>query len=275
MNQIDLHIHSIYSDGSYSVDEIIKEAQKKQLKWYSICDHDTFAAYDQLKIWPKGLIMGIEISAHDDLCEKEVHILAYGMIGKIHIEQICNHTLKNMERIAKWQVKQLIENGYAITWEEVKQKAKPSASVYKQHIMQVLIDHGYAKEIYGKEYQQLFKNNGICMCKKELPKVEDVIKAIHLDKGVAILAHPRLSHAEALITHFIRLGIDGIETWHSSQSEDAIRYSHCFALANHLLEVGGSDCHGDYGNEPLIGCSNPLMWEGDVEACIIKFMNRS
>ncbi len=112
------------------------------------------------------------------------------------------------------------------------------------------------------------------MHKKEYPKVEDVIEAIHQDQGVAILAHPRLSRVEALISHFIRLGVDGIETWHSSQSEDAIRYSHCFALANQLLEVGGSDCHGKYGKEPEIGNSNPLMWEGDVEACIMKFMNR-
>ena len=80
-----------------------------------------------------------------------------------------------------------------------------------------------------------------------------MIEAIHQDQGVAILAHPRLSRVEALISHFIRLGVDGIETWHSSQSEDAIRYSHCFALANQLLEVGGSDCHGKYGKEPEIG----------------------
>ena len=53
MNQIDLHIHSTYSDGSYSVEDIIKEAQRKQLTWYSICDHDTFAAYDNLSTWPK------------------------------------------------------------------------------------------------------------------------------------------------------------------------------------------------------------------------------
>lgn len=70
MNQIDLHIHSTYSDGSYSVEDIIKEAQRKQLTWYSICDHDTFAAYDNLSTWPKGLLMGIEISAHDDLSWK-------------------------------------------------------------------------------------------------------------------------------------------------------------------------------------------------------------
>lgn len=274
MNQIDLHIHSTYSDGSYSVEDIIKEAQRKQLTWYSICDHDTFAAYDNLSTWPKGLLMGIEISAHDDLHGKDVHILAYGMKERVHIEKLCGYTLKNMEKIAKWQVKQLIENGYDITWEEVKRKAEPSISVYKQHIMQVLIDHGYATEIYGEEYHQLFKNKGICMHKKEYPKVEDVIEAIHQDQGVAILAHPRLSRVEALISHFIRLGVDGIETWHSSQSEDAIRYSHCFALANQLLEVGGSDCHGKYGKEPEIGNSNPLMWEGDVEACIMKFMNR-
>mgnify|MGYP000284936615 CR=1 FL=1 len=57
------------------------------------------------------------------------------------------------------------------------------------------------REIYGEEYHQLFKNKGICMHKKEYPKVEDVIEAIHQDQGVAILAHPRLSRVEALISH--------------------------------------------------------------------------
>ena len=46
---VDLHIHSSYSDGSYSVVDILKEAQKKKLEYISITDHDCINAYEELK----------------------------------------------------------------------------------------------------------------------------------------------------------------------------------------------------------------------------------
>lgn len=47
---IDLHIHSNFSDGVYSVDEILEIAQKIGCTIISIVDHNTCEAYEYLKI---------------------------------------------------------------------------------------------------------------------------------------------------------------------------------------------------------------------------------
>lgn len=47
---IDLHSHTIHSDGSSTVSELLSEAQSKQLSMISITDHNTVRTYDDLQI---------------------------------------------------------------------------------------------------------------------------------------------------------------------------------------------------------------------------------
>lgn len=46
---IDLHIHSIHSDGTDTVVDILKKAEKNALEYISITDHNTCNAYEELK----------------------------------------------------------------------------------------------------------------------------------------------------------------------------------------------------------------------------------
>ena len=46
---IDLHIHTIYSDGADTLTEVLKKAEKLKLEYISITDHDNCYAYDELK----------------------------------------------------------------------------------------------------------------------------------------------------------------------------------------------------------------------------------
>lgn len=274
MNKVDLHIHSHCSDGTLSVEEIIALAKDKNLTYFSICDHDTFKAYDEIDFCVNGLIMGIEISAYDYVNKKDVHILAYGMNSRKSIETICEKTLKQSYQISITQINRLQEAGYQIQEAAVKEIAIHSSSIYKQHIMQVMINNGYADSIYGDTYQKLFKNNGICCCDKIFPDIKDVIEAIHNDGGIAVLAHPHLSKVEAHINEYVSYGLDGIETYHSSQDEDAVRFAHHYARAFNLLETGGSDCHGLFGNEPAIGDVHLLMKDEEVCGCIQKHLKK-
>ncbi|MEG0274285.1 MAG: PHP domain-containing protein [Longicatena sp.] len=271
MNTVDLHIHSEYSDGSCSVDEILDIVEEKGMYAFSITDHDTFAVYEELKNkkFSGQLIKGIELSCVDTRTQKDVHILGYCLPEKTeHIDILCAKTRERLHEKALWQIQQLRAHEYEITVEEVQQYAKKSGTIYKQHILQVLVDKGYCDELYAPLYQTLFKNFGICQKEMEYPSVKEVIEAIHEDGGIAILAHPYQSHVEEELLRFYELGINGIEVYHSSHNKEQVEYLHAFAKNYHLLQTGGSDFHGKYGKEPMIG-EVQSEWRSE-EHCLCK-----
>lgn len=77
-DDVDLHIHSNYSDGELSPQEIVIKAKEKGLKYFSICDHNTLKPYLSTNIAKEeSLIPAIEF----DCWYKGVliHILGYGI----------------------------------------------------------------------------------------------------------------------------------------------------------------------------------------------------
>ena len=270
MNAIDLHIHSVYSDSSLSLADILTSVKEKNLHTISITDHDTFACYKYLQEYslPCAIVKGIEISAFDETLQKPVHILGYGFGEDTpHVDALCATTLQHRLKASLWQIEQLKKHGYKITKEEVEKLAIDSTAIYKQHIMDVMMKHGYSDGIYSDVYRKLFKNNGICECSIPYVSVAEAIRAIHADHGIAVLAHPYLSKVVLQIPNYLSMGIDGIETWHSSHSKSEVEDLHQIAKRYKLIETGGSDTHGRYGNEPALGECNPYMKESDVTLC--------
>lgn len=270
MNHVDLHIHSACSDSSLTVAQILSLAGESRMQMISITDHDTFAAYQHIPYdtLPCTLIKGIEISAYDHVAKRQVHILGYGF-GEAtpHVDALCEAALRQRNSISLWQVQQLINHGYQLTMEEVKRTAKQATAIYKQHIMDVMMRHGYSDAIYSDVYRKLFKNNGICVCPTAFVSVEAAIRAIHKDQGIAVLAHPYSSRVSASIPEYVQIGLDGIETWHSSHGQKQVDDLHAIAKRYKLIETGGSDTHGRYGEEPALGQVNPFMKDEDVSVC--------
>lgn len=261
MAQFDYHIHSCCSDGSFDLTTL--QEKTKHLQQFSICDHDTFLAYDQIR--DERLVYGVEISCHDHILSKDVHVLAYMPKSRIEIERFCEPTLLMNKKVCYEQVCRLQKAGYKIEWNRVLKKAEHSSSVYKQHIMACLIEDGIADAIYGNFYQKMFKNGGICQLSKTYPSVRNAINVIHRASGLAILAHPCLSKVDLYLDHYLDMGVDGLEVYHSSVSLQQAYALHDYCLRHDLLETGGSDCHGLYGNEPDIGA---FVWER--EKCVFN-----
>lgn len=89
-NKVNLHIHSKYSDGLYSFEDLIKQADSLGLKHYSITDHNTVEGYKELKKIPENLITGVEFDCFFDL--NLPHILGYGI--DINNEELLKLTCK-------------------------------------------------------------------------------------------------------------------------------------------------------------------------------------
>ena len=76
---IDLHIHSKYSDGTFTPEEIVKEAKKRNIEMIALTDHNTLAGIPDFrkacKKYNQKALAGIEIST--SYKNKEVHLLGY------------------------------------------------------------------------------------------------------------------------------------------------------------------------------------------------------
>lgn len=252
----DLHIHTNISDGSYSTKEVLEMALKNGLTHIGITNHDTVKGLSEAIEMGKELgikvIPGIEISAYDFKNNRKVHILGYNFdLHGSNITKLCEPTLEARNENSKWQMKTLIENGYDIDIKSVEEKCRVSGVLYKQHIMQALIEKDYTTSIYSDLYRRLFKNNGICARDIDYVDAKDAVKAIKDDGGLAVLAHPGQLNSYDLIPELVSNGLDGIEVNHISHTDNDVKKINEFSQIYGLFLTGGTDFHGIYGEEDI------------------------
>jgi fructose-1,6-bisphosphatase/inositol monophosphatase family enzyme len=125
--------------------------------------------------------------------------------------------------------------------------------LYKQHIMQVLIDAGLTDAINSDLYRSLFKGDGICAREIEYVDVFDALAAIKADGGCAVLAHPGLQESYDLVPALVDAGLDGIELFHEIHAPDDHARVLEIAREHGLVVTGGSDAHGTLGSIHAIG----------------------
>lgn len=254
----DLHIHSWYSDGTHSPAELLQLASEHQLTDVAVVDHDTFAGQDELvELFadaPINYIEGVEISAYDFKRQRKVHVLGYGIKNRRAVETLCEPLLARRSNNTLWQLRQVQRAGFPVTESEIRTVAKHSTGLYKQHIMTVLIQKGYAQRQYDSLYQRLFKNGGVAQKDIEYVDVFDAIAAIKQGGGMAVIAHPGQLDSYDLIEEAVSYGIDGIEKYHPDH--DANDHQRVQELLDRyrLVGFGGSDFHGANGPDYLGKC---------------------
>lgn len=250
---IDLHCHSNISDGSCSLTELIQLAKLKGITHLAITDHDTTKGIQESIAIGREvgveIIPGLEISAYDYKRDRKAHILGYFIEpGHEAITKLCDPLVQERHENSFKMTETIRQAGYDISWDEVLAYAQAGTGVYKQHIMQVLIDKGYTNEIYGDLYDKLFgKDGGIAYFPLRYINAIDAIQAIKAADGLAVLAHPGQYNNFAAIDEWINVGLDGIEVIHPLHTPDDEKLAISYAKKYNLIETGGSDFHGSYG----------------------------
>ncbi len=250
--EIDLHLHSNFSDGRYTVEEVVNKAVSKGLKVISITDHDTIDGVELANTIAeeKGIknIPGVEVSSEID--GQEIHILGYFI-------DIYNSDLKyylnqfKMERLerAKRILSKLKKIGVNLTIEEVIQFSE-SKPITRPHIAFALIKKKIVSSYY-EAFQKYLGDYSQAYEKKHHSSPETVIELIRTCGGLSFLAHP-YNLSDGQLMQIIKLGIDGIETSHPTIKKTRKNFLHKIAIEHSLLESGGSDFHGgprnDYSN---------------------------
>jgi hypothetical protein len=256
MIKADLHIHSTVSDGSLTLEKIICNAVKTGITHLSITDHDTtFGTPEAVILGMRhgiAIIPGVEFSAYDYTNNVRAHILGYGMTNFSPIEQLGSPLLRKRHNNSLRQIEVLDRLGYDMTAEEVARKS--GRHIYKQHIMQVMVEKGYAESIGGEIFRMLFKNGGPCDFDIDYIDARDAVAAVKEAGGVAILAHPGQQGNFGSIPGLVDAGLAGLEYAHHANNIESRAIIFDFAQRSNLLLTGGSDCHGIYeNNSPEIG----------------------
>ena len=255
---IDLHVHTKYSDGSSSVEDIFIKSKLIGITHISFTDHDTTMGLDEAlrlsKDYEIEAIPGIELSCYDYKRNKRAHILGYFIEYRNNVfELFCHKLNKERHENSLKMIKIIQEAGYNITEEEVEEIAKDGTGIYKQHIMHALINNGYAVEVISDLYKKLFsgpgKDNpaGIAYMELKYPDVFDGIKAIIHANGIPVLAHPALSGIMDVIPEYVEAGLQGVEVKHCKHNATDERVIVNIADKLSLIKTGGSDFHGFYG----------------------------
>lgn len=253
--KIDMHVHSNISDGTDNIEKILNKAKEKGLDGIALTNHDTVKGLDEAieigKQKSLKVIKGVEISAYDFRRNKKVHILGYNFNEGENIENLCKRIRKDRNENSLWQLEMLEKLDYKIDREKVLDKSKESEVLYKQHIVEELINKKYTDRVYGELYRSLFKNGGKLDRDIKYVSALEAVKAIKDDCGIAVLAHPGELDSYRIIGELVSVGLDGIELNHPSHSCWDKERINVFAREYGLILTGGSDYHGLYGESKL------------------------
>ena len=259
MRAIDLHTHSTYSDGTFSVKELIDRAHEKGLAAIALTDHDTVDGIDEAvnyaaEKYPNlEVIPGVELSTDNE--GREVHIVGL-YIDNHDVEFVSglkdfidSRTTRN-----KKMCKKLTEEaGIPISYEELT-KEFPDTVITRAHYAKFMVDRGYVKS-RAEVFDRYIGDHCPYYVGREKITPEDAVKSILKAKGVPIFAHPILcglsdSRLEALVSKLKDAGLVGIEAIYSTYELRDERQIKELAKKYDLLVSGGSDFHG--ANKPDI-----------------------
>jgi predicted metal-dependent phosphoesterase TrpH len=249
VGRLDLHLHTTYSDGSFTPSEVVAFAHSANVTALAITDHDTVDGIPEAM--EAGQRLGIEIVPGIELSsrwkESEMHILGYFLNRQdptlhAHLTRFQEARHRRNPRI----IERLNELGLEVTYDEVKALAK-NESIGRPHIARVLMNKRYvtsAKEAFDR----YLADGASAYVPRDLPTPQEAIAIIRAAGGVPVLAHPSwLDRSDGIYKICEELkahGLAGVEVHYSThRPEQTAQYLEA-ARRLELLITGGSDFHG-------------------------------
>ncbi len=253
---IDLHTHSTFSDGELTPNELLQHAYNNNVGTIALTDHDTILGVKELKSSNKyikkfvDVIPGIELSAKVET--GQMHILGYGIDinnSKLNerLSKVRNHNVYHIISLLHQ-----IKNDYNILFEteDLIELISANKNINRIDLARLFVKYNYTNTIqealkkYLNDANEKVKTNGKGIAYQEC------IELIKGAGGIPVLAHPNsleLNNIKLLelIKEMVLNGLQGIECYHSSFSEEESKFYLDIANKFDLLISGGSDFHGE------------------------------
>lgn len=249
MKTCDLHVHSHFSDGTDTPQQLIENAQKAGLSAIALTDHNTVAGLPALLSAAQGsgveVIPGCEFTTEHN--GDELHILGL-FIAPEHYEQV-NGLLEQFMIRKSESNRHLVERlrgaGIELNYDSIAKNAM--GSVNRAVIAAEMVRKGYCESVKAAFSDYLSASKGYYIPPQRLGSVE-VIRFIKSIGAVAVLAHPFLTYNEEQLRAFLELavpaGLDGMEVQYSAYDEQTTARSAVITEDFGILQSGGSDYHG-------------------------------
>lgn len=247
----DLHIHSVFSDGSDSREIILQKAAAVGIKVLAFTEHDITEGWQESlalgRRYGITVLPGVEISACDAETGKKVHILGYGFKSADAINALCRPVAKARHENSLQKIKVLQKLGYKITEADVLPYAHKY--IFKKHIVRYLFESGQEDKIFGNVYHKIFHGGGPGDFGIKYVNAADAVKVITESGGKAVLAHPGQQNNFEILPELKRAGLWGIELRHPVHNACWQKIVLQAAADYGLYCTGGSDCHGIYSEK--------------------------
>jgi predicted metal-dependent phosphoesterase TrpH len=248
----DLHMHSILSDGAFTVESLVDMAIKKGLRCIAITDHDNMDSYEIACKAAQGtsleIIPGIEVSAvHEG---KDIHILGYFMdVTNLAFNlELREQTRRRIQRV-RAIIRKLNLLGIDITFEKV-QSFQKGPVLGRPHIAAALIAEEYVSN-FSEAFNKYLADGAEAFVEKRGISPLQAIRLIENAGGIAVLAHPFKTSADHMIEDLVGWGLKGIETYcHVQKGTIGKRYRD-IAKQYNLVGSGGSDFHDGHSGGAL------------------------
>ena len=258
---IDMHVHSTFSDGTYSVEALAAAAKRRHLSLLSLTDHDTTAGLPPFKAACEKAgvtsLPGIELSA---AAPYTLHILGFRIDAG---DAALNERLAYVRRMRDERNETICANlrklGFDITVAEARELSGGEV-VARPHLARLMVQKGFAGS-YAEAFSKYIGDGGSAYVPRMRLTAEECVSLITGAGGLPVLAHPYQTgfegeELERLLARLRDAGLWGLEAVYSSHSAEQI-YSY-LALAEKfgLYPTAGSDFHG--GNSPGIDLGMPV-----------------
>ena len=250
----DLHMHTKFSDGTFTPEELAALAHERGLRSLALTDHDTVEGCRPMADACEKLGMEF-INASELTCEAdgfEIHLLGYFL----DIENpLLLKKLGVSQRIRQDRIREMTDAlnavGIPLKSEAVFELAGCKAPG-RPHVARAMVNAGFVSSTDVAFGKYLKKGKPAWVPKKRI-SAEEAIELAHHAGGLAVMAHPGLNKTDDVIPRMVDAGLDGLECFHSRHSITDIERYEGMTDKYGLLATGGSDCHGNNRGKPLIG----------------------
>ena len=250
----DLHLHTTFSDGTASPDELVQQALEAGLTAIAVTDHDCVdgvagavaAAGGRLEVIP-GVEMTVAFRG------VELHVL--GLFVDLNGSAI-HDRLAGFRQLRVTRLKQMLERlktyGVTLSLEEVLELSE-QGSAGRPHLALAMVRRGYVKSP-EEAFDRFIGDKAACFVKGATMTPRDAAELIRAAGGVSALAHPARFVPDAWLPELWASGIQGIEAYHPDHSAQTAERYRRYAAEHKLLVTGGSDAHGTWKTDgPSVG----------------------
>ena len=269
MAYVDLHIHSTYSDGTFTPEEIVRRAVEAGVGAISVTDHD--AIEGTLRAEPlaraAGLlyVRGVEI---DTLWEgRDVHMLAYGAdFEDERLLSIIREARERMDAMSDRLLARMLPDFPMLdAGEYAAFRRDPSLGGWK--MLNYLLKKGVTRAM--TDGMRFYARYGVTYASAGFRPAGEVAAAIRAAGGRAVLAHPGLTlsgegNFPRALERLADEGVDGVECYYPAHTRDVEQICLSLCARRKLLPTAGSDCHGDF-QDTQIGQTRTAMGKVPLE----------